>query len=181
MWEEATYLCVHTCRGKLFTKPIPSYNLESLVAAWICSDPCCHQKRGKKKGKNPTTHLFKHCQKCKQTPSVSAKRKNPARNTSCVQRTCATLRNSGEGFSPQDKMQPSTCEVEAVLQCKGANIKPQETTALEIPVKSLTVQMTKLLFLAQWGFRKLSCSMHTNKKRWVWFQIESVTKWSPNI
>lgn len=51
MWEEATYLCVHTCRGKLFTKPIPSYNLESLVAAWICSDPCCHQKRGKKKAK----------------------------------------------------------------------------------------------------------------------------------
>lgn len=33
MWEEATYLCVHTCRGKLFSKPIPSYNLESLVAA----------------------------------------------------------------------------------------------------------------------------------------------------
>lgn len=99
MWEEATYLCVHTCRGKLFTKPTPSYNLESLVAAWICSDPCCHQKRKKKKGKTSTTHLFKHCQKCKQTPSVSAKRKkNQLDNTSCVQRTCATVRNSVGDF-----------------------------------------------------------------------------------
>lgn len=94
------YLCVHTCRGKLFIKPIPSYNLESLVAAWICSDPCCHQRSEKKKGKTPTTHLFKHCQKCKQTPSVSAKRrkKKPARYTSCVQRTCATVRHSGGDF-----------------------------------------------------------------------------------
>lgn len=185
MWEEATYLCVHTCRGKLFTKPIPSYNLESLVAAWICSDPCCHQQRErKKKGKTPTTHLFKHCQKMQtNTFSLSQKEKKTKQlATHPVYREHVPQSGiQGEILSSQNKMQPSTCEVEAVLQCKGANVKPQETTALEIPVKSLTVQMTKLLFLAQWVFRKLSCSMHTNKKWWVWFQIESVTKWSPNI
>lgn len=101
MWEEATYLCVHTCRGKLFTKPIPSYNLESLVAAWICSDPCCHQQRErKKKGKPQQPICSSTVKKCKQTPSVSAKRKKnkTASYTSCVQRTCATVRNSGGDF-----------------------------------------------------------------------------------
>lgn len=181
MWEEATYLCVHTCRGKLFTKPIPSYNLESLVAAWICSDPCCHQKRGKKRQNpnNPSVQALSKMQT--NTFSLSQKEKTQLETHPVYREHVPHSGLRGEGFSSQNKMQPSTCEAEAVLQCKGANIKPQETTALEIPVKSLTVQMTKLLFLAQWVFRMLSCSMHTNKERWVWFQIESITKWSPNI
>lgn len=99
MWEEATYLCVHTCRGKLFTKPIPSYNLESLVAAWICSDPCCHiAKREKKKAKPQHSSVQALSKMQTNTFSLSQKEIKPARYTSCVQRTCATVRNSGGDF-----------------------------------------------------------------------------------
>lgn len=98
MWEEATYLCVHMCRGNLFTKPIPSYNLESSVAAWIWSDPCCHQKRGKKKAKPQQPICSSTAKNANKHLQSQPKGKNPAGNTSCVQRTCATLRNSGGGF-----------------------------------------------------------------------------------
>lgn len=83
------------------------------------------------------------------TFSLSQKEKNQLDTHPACREHVPQSGIQGEILSSQNKMQPSTCEVEAVLQCKGANIKPQETIALEIPVKSLTVQMTKLLFLAQ--------------------------------